>query len=70
MSIVEVNNKDNFNNVKENGCFSYIPEEYSTGNNSKNKINGICFVIHDIKSNDNSPSFLLTNKKLKNRQKI
>ena len=70
ISVVVAINKDNFNNIKENGFFSYIPEEYSTGNNSKNKTHSNCFVNHDIEINDNSPSFSLANKKLKNRQKI
>jgi hypothetical protein len=70
MSVVVVSNKDNYNNVKENGFFSYDPKEYSTEKNSKNKSNSNCFVIHDIESNDNNTSsFLLENKKLKNRPK-
>ena len=70
MSVVVVSNKDNLNNKKENGFFAYNPEEYSTGNNSKIKNNSNCFVIHDIESYDNnSSSFSLTKKKLKNNQK-
>mgnify|MGYP006988920662 FL=1 len=69
VSVVVVN-KDNFNNIKENGFSSYISEGYSTGNNTKNKNNTNCFVIHDIDSNDNNnSSTALKNKKLKNRQK-
>ena len=72
VSVVVVNNnKDNFNNIKENGFFSYSPEEISTGNNSKSKINkNCCFVIRDIENNDNNlSSFSTTNKILKNKQK-